>query len=172
MMSLPRFRDCSSWPLRRPSPAAVMSTMDTIPHAIPNIVRNVRSLCAHKVRKTSPMRSRRTILHLDAARHGRLAERVSLVFHTEGMSSLFAYSQDRRRRTINRKARQGLVKDTKIVCMNIQIYNFHLLRRRKAHSSGSDKNLNRHTLGTNRWLFTRGADRSICAHLGNHRNRP
>src|ERR1700730_10096312 len=35
--------------------------METIPQAIPNMVRNVRSLCAHRVRSTSPMRSRRTI---------------------------------------------------------------------------------------------------------------
>src|SRR5262249_41667386 len=61
MMSLPRVFDCSSWPLRRPSPAATMRTMETIPQAIPNMVRNVRSLCDHKVRKTSRMRSLRTM---------------------------------------------------------------------------------------------------------------
>jgi hypothetical protein len=32
--------------------------MDTMPQAIPNMVRNVRSLCAHKVRKVSANKSR------------------------------------------------------------------------------------------------------------------
>src|SRR5712692_10711520 len=36
--------------------------METIPQAMPNMVRNVRSLFAHRVRSTSPMRSRRTIV--------------------------------------------------------------------------------------------------------------
>src|SRR6266404_4453997 len=61
MMSLPRVFDWSSCPLRKPSPAATMRTTETIPQAIPNMVRNVRSLCDHRVRKTSLMRSRRTM---------------------------------------------------------------------------------------------------------------
>src|SRR5438105_1380101 len=35
--------------------------METIPQAMPNMVRNVRSLCDHKVRKTSRIRSRKTM---------------------------------------------------------------------------------------------------------------
>src|SRR6266536_6345296 len=35
--------------------------METIPQAIPNMVRHVRSLCDQRVRKTSPMISRRTM---------------------------------------------------------------------------------------------------------------
>src|SRR5579862_2163111 len=59
--SLPRVLACSSCPLRSPSPAATIRTIDTIPHAIPNMVRNARNLCAHKVRKTSRTRSCRVI---------------------------------------------------------------------------------------------------------------
>ena len=60
--SLPKVRACSSCPFRSPSPAATISTIETIPQAIPNIVRNVRSLCTQRVRSTSPMRSRKTIV--------------------------------------------------------------------------------------------------------------
>jgi len=35
--------------------------METMPQAMPNMVRNVRSLCAQRVRSTSPMRSLRII---------------------------------------------------------------------------------------------------------------
>src|SRR5579862_154021 len=48
-----------------------MSTIDTIPHAIPNMVRKARSLCAQSVRKTSRKRSARLIaavVSLDARR--------------------------------------------------------------------------------------------------------
>src|SRR6516162_1081733 len=38
-----------------------MSTIDTTPQAMPNMVKNVRSLCAHRVRITSPMRSPKII---------------------------------------------------------------------------------------------------------------
>src|SRR5439155_14106115 len=70
-MSLPRFRAWISWPLRRPSPAATISTIETMPQAIPNMVRNVRSLCAQRVRTTSPMRLRRTIADLTRELAGR-----------------------------------------------------------------------------------------------------
>src|SRR3954468_15368499 len=61
MTSLPRLRACSACPLRRPSPAATISTMETMPQAIPNIVKNARNLWDHKVRITSSKRSRRVI---------------------------------------------------------------------------------------------------------------
>ena len=48
--SLPKFWATLAWPTRSPSPAATMRVMDTIPHAIPNIVRAVRSLWARSVR--------------------------------------------------------------------------------------------------------------------------
>src|SRR6266566_6386033 len=62
MMSLPSVFDWSSCPLRKPSPAAAISTMETMPQAIPNMVRNVRSLWDQRVRKTSRIRSRRTMV--------------------------------------------------------------------------------------------------------------
>src|SRR5579872_2571665 len=79
MMSLPRVLVCSAWPLRSPSPAATIRTIDTMPHAIPNMVRNVRSLCDHRVRKTSAMRSRKTMNNDHNRRFGRTPRRnVSL----------------------------------------------------------------------------------------------
>src|SRR5207302_1091455 len=41
-----RFLPC---PLRNPSPSPTSSSSDPTPQAIPNMVRNDRSLCAHKV---------------------------------------------------------------------------------------------------------------------------
>ena len=44
-------------PTRRPSPAATMSVIDTMPQAMPNMVSSVRSLCANSVRIVSRRRS-------------------------------------------------------------------------------------------------------------------
>src|SRR5713226_3683079 len=91
MMSLPRFFAWSSCPFRKPSPAATISTIDTIPQAIPNMVRNVRSLCAHNVRSTSPMRSRRTISQsLDASGQQTIAAATgrTLALDTRSSASL------------------------------------------------------------------------------------
>ena len=60
--SLPKFSATFAWPTRRPSPAATISVMDTIPQAMPNIVRSVRSLWANSVRMTSRIRSEKTIV--------------------------------------------------------------------------------------------------------------
>jgi len=49
MMSFPIVSACFRCPRRSPSPAATISVIDRIPHAIPNIVSAVRSLCAHSV---------------------------------------------------------------------------------------------------------------------------
>src|SRR3990172_1532985 len=53
-----------AWPTRRPSPAATISVIDTIPHAMPNIVSSVRSLCAKRVRSVSRKRSLQTMVCL------------------------------------------------------------------------------------------------------------
>jgi hypothetical protein len=49
MMSSPRDRMRRVWPLRKPSPSPTSSNSDPTPQAIPNIVKNERILCAHKV---------------------------------------------------------------------------------------------------------------------------
>ncbi len=61
MMSLPKLSATFFCPTRRPSPAATISMIETMPHAIPNMVRNVRSLCAQSVRNVSASRSRKDI---------------------------------------------------------------------------------------------------------------
>src|SRR5437899_176140 len=65
MMSLPNCSATLAWPARSPSPAATISVMDTMPHAMPTIVRAVRSLCAESVWTVSRRRSRRSILLQD-----------------------------------------------------------------------------------------------------------
>src|SRR5262252_7968831 len=49
MMFCPREANCLSCPLRKPSPRPTRSKREPTPHAIPNIVKKDRSLCAHKV---------------------------------------------------------------------------------------------------------------------------
>src|SRR5580658_6816482 len=48
-MFCPRVASSRSWPLRKPSPRPTRSRSDPTPQAIPNMVRNERSLCAHSV---------------------------------------------------------------------------------------------------------------------------
>src|SRR5258705_1923902 len=50
MMFLPKVSSCLRLPLRNPSPTPTSSNRDPTPQAIPNIVRNDRSLCAQRVR--------------------------------------------------------------------------------------------------------------------------
>src|SRR6266436_8178781 len=51
MMFLPKVSSCLRLPLRNPSPTPASSSSEPTPHAIPNIVRNDRNLCAHRVRR-------------------------------------------------------------------------------------------------------------------------
>ena len=60
-MSLANCSATLACPTRRPSPAATISVMDTMPQAMPNMVRAVRSLCAESVRSVSRSRSRKVI---------------------------------------------------------------------------------------------------------------
>src|SRR3954454_4416803 len=46
------------FPERKPSPKPTSSSNDPTPQATPNIVRNERSLCAQRVRRTCPKISR------------------------------------------------------------------------------------------------------------------
>src|ERR1051326_1298002 len=57
MMSLPNSASSRLFPERKPSPTPTSSNKDPTPHAIPNIVRNERSLCAHRLRKICPKMS-------------------------------------------------------------------------------------------------------------------
>src|SRR5271157_4502870 len=74
MMSLPNSASSRLLPDRKPSPTPTSSNRDPTPQAIPNMVRNERSLCAHKLRKicakmSSSVRmisSGRTLQSLDA----------------------------------------------------------------------------------------------------------
>ncbi len=50
MMSSPREFSSRRLPERKPSPNPTRSNSDPTPHAIPNMVRKERSLCAHRVR--------------------------------------------------------------------------------------------------------------------------
>src|ERR1700691_1201992 len=59
MMSLPKLSALCLRPTRRPWVAATISVIEMIPQVMPNMVRNVRSLCAHKVWIVSWNRSRR-----------------------------------------------------------------------------------------------------------------
>jgi hypothetical protein len=64
--SLEKFSATLSCPTRRPSPAATIRVIDTIPQAMPNMVRNVRSLCCAIVWSVSRTRSENTM----SADHG------------------------------------------------------------------------------------------------------
>src|SRR5882762_2219102 len=57
MMSCPRLANCLACPLRNPSPSPTNNNSEPTPHAIPNMVRNDRSLCAHKVARDWRMMS-------------------------------------------------------------------------------------------------------------------
>src|SRR5882672_762036 len=50
MMFLPKVSNCLRLPFRNPSPTPTSNSRDPTPQAIPNIVRNERSLCAQSVR--------------------------------------------------------------------------------------------------------------------------
>src|SRR5438067_4904153 len=51
MMSLPNSANSRLLPERKPSPTPTSSSKDPTPQAMPNMVRNDRSLCAHRLRK-------------------------------------------------------------------------------------------------------------------------
>src|SRR5258705_12698579 len=51
MMSLPNSDSSRLLPERKPSPTPTSSNNDPTPQAIPNMVRNERSLCAQRLRK-------------------------------------------------------------------------------------------------------------------------
>src|SRR5258708_7018458 len=51
MMSLPNSANSRLFPERKPSPTPTSSSNDPTPQAIPNMVRNERSLCAQRLRK-------------------------------------------------------------------------------------------------------------------------
>src|SRR5438105_2738306 len=51
MMSLPNSANSRLLPDRKPSPTPTSSSKDPTPQAMPNMVRNERSLCAHRLRK-------------------------------------------------------------------------------------------------------------------------
>ena len=59
MMSLPKLSELRLSPTRRPSDAATISVIEMIPQVMPNMVRNVRSLCAQRVWIVSRKRSLR-----------------------------------------------------------------------------------------------------------------
>ncbi len=54
MTSSPNSLNAFRLPERNPSPRPTSSNSDPTPHAIPNMVRNERSLCAHSVLKRLP----------------------------------------------------------------------------------------------------------------------
>src|ERR1022692_181144 len=58
MMSLPYCASSRLLPDRKPSPNPTSSSKDPTPHAMPNMVRNERSLCAQRVRKICAKMSR------------------------------------------------------------------------------------------------------------------
>src|ERR1039458_3991172 len=58
MILLPKVSSWRRLPLRNPSPTPARSKSDPTPQAMPNMVRNERSLCAHRVRKVWPKISR------------------------------------------------------------------------------------------------------------------
>src|SRR5882724_1084605 len=57
MMSLPNSASSRLFPERKPSPTPTSNNKDPTPQAIPNMVRNERSLCAHRLRKICPKMS-------------------------------------------------------------------------------------------------------------------
>ena len=58
MMSLPNSAISRLLPERKPSPTPTSSSNDPTPQAMPNMVRNERSLCAHRLRKICAKMSR------------------------------------------------------------------------------------------------------------------
>src|ERR1700680_3985650 len=58
MMSLPYCASSRLFPERKPSPKPTSSSKEPTPQAMPNIVRNERSLCAQRVRKICAKMSR------------------------------------------------------------------------------------------------------------------
>ena len=58
MMFSPNSARLRLFPERKPSPSPTSSSKDPTPQATPNMVRNERSLCAHRVRRTCPKMSR------------------------------------------------------------------------------------------------------------------
>src|ERR1051326_5815613 len=62
MMSVPMFDRFFACPDRKPSPRPTSSSREPTPQAMPNIVRNERSLCAHKLRNICRRISKKIIL--------------------------------------------------------------------------------------------------------------
>ena len=56
-MSLPNSASSRLLPERKPSPTPTSRSKDPTPHAMPNMVRNERNLCAHRLRKICPKMS-------------------------------------------------------------------------------------------------------------------
>src|SRR5205823_3453917 len=54
MMFLPMVSSWRRWPERKPSPNPTNSSSEPTPQAMPNMVRNERNLCAHRVRRVWP----------------------------------------------------------------------------------------------------------------------
>src|SRR5260370_36094911 len=54
MMCLPKSASTRLLPERKPSPTPTSRSKDPTPHAMPNMVRNERNLCAHRLRKICP----------------------------------------------------------------------------------------------------------------------
>src|SRR5580658_6836682 len=54
----PRVSNCFLFPERNPSPNPTSSRSENTPQAIPNMVRNDRSLCPHRVRRVCPNMSK------------------------------------------------------------------------------------------------------------------
>src|SRR5580692_351564 len=53
-MSLPKLARLRCWPERKPSPRPTRTSSEPTPQAMPNMVRNVRTLLATMARKTWP----------------------------------------------------------------------------------------------------------------------
>src|SRR6185312_3067851 len=63
-MFSPRLFILARWPSLKPSPMATIRTMDAIPHAIPAMVRKVRSLLRRRLSKTCPASSDKYVIRL------------------------------------------------------------------------------------------------------------
>src|SRR5438445_11466088 len=71
----PMESNCLRLPDRKPSPRPTSSSREPTPHAIPNMVRNERNLCAQRARKVCPIISkmRRTLdVHYTVSSESRL----------------------------------------------------------------------------------------------------
>src|SRR5260221_1791933 len=64
MTSSPMFAMFLCWPERNPSPTPTRNNREPTPQAMPNIVRNERSLCDHNVRSTCAKMSNAILISL------------------------------------------------------------------------------------------------------------